>query len=208
MATTMNAPAAAAKARIRTRVKRYGEQLPAGLYSAIAADDEDVEMLDRVQNERSKSRRAVVPQLRRAKEVATQQALATEDMPNPTRESIAAAARESANGMVADKASPVATEDVLGMQKKKKQRLLEKMKTGRPAVEVMKSAPVGSAALTSAPKLSDFKDGTVEQRIRNHAAAMQKFSQNNLTSKAIEYETRVRAGCFLEHTQWGESLMR
>ena len=73
-----------------------------------------------------------------------------------------------------------------------KERLLEKVDTGRPWTEVMKSAPVGTAALTSAPKLSDFKVGTRDERVREHAAAMQRWGQNNLTTKAIEYATRVR----------------
>ena len=75
---------------------------------------------------------------------------------------------------------------------KRQQRLLEKVCGGRPTSEVVKSTPVGAAAINNAPKISDFKEGTTEERIRAHAAAMVKWSTPNLTRRAIEKETRVR----------------
>ena len=90
-----------------------------------------------------------------------------------SRASIATAVRESAQG-AADKVSTESASAQTMMHKKKQQRLLEKVDTGRPWTEVMKSAPVGTAALTSAPKLSDFKVGTRDERVREHAAAMQR----------------------------------
>ena len=108
-----------------------------------------------------------------------------------SRAGIATAVRESAQGAV-DKVSTESASAQTMMHKKKQQRLLEKVETGRPWTKVMKSAPVGTAALTSAPKLSDFKVGTRDERVREHAAAMQRWGQNNLTTKAIEYATRVR----------------
>ena len=190
MSMTMKGPAAAAKARTRVAVQ-YREELPSGLQRAIDADG-GVLLVDRVLNTRDQqARRAMLPPLGGAKKITTQQAVAMDEVPVVSRDSIAAAARDSANGMVADKSAP-STETVLGMQKKKQQRLLEKAES-RPSAEVMKSAPVGTASFTLAPKLSDFKEGTYEERVRQHAEAMTKFGQNNLTSKAIENETRVRA---------------
>ena len=46
------------------------------------------------------------------------------------------------------------------------------METGRPWTEVMKPAPIGTAALTRAPTLSDFNVGTRDERVREHAAIM------------------------------------
>ena len=75
---------------------------------------------------------------------------------------------------------------------KRQQLLLEKVSGGRPTSEVVKSTPVGGvAAINNAPKISDFKEGTTEERIRAHAAAMVKWSTPNLTRRAIEKETRV-----------------
>ena len=74
---------------------------------------------------------------------------------------------------------------------KRQQLLLEKVSGGRPTSEVVKSTPVGVAAINNAPKISDFKEGTTEERIRAHAAAMVKWSTPNLTRRAIEKETRV-----------------
>ena len=207
MATTMKGPAAAAKARMRAPVVYAGsEQLPKGLQRAIDADG-GVLPVDHVLNIPDEQlRRAMLPPLGGVKKTTTQQAVAMDEAPVMSRDSIAAAARDSANGMVADKSAP-STETMLGMQQKKKQRLLEKAKC-RPSAEVMKSLPVGTAAFTLAPKLSDFKEGTYEERVRQHAAAMTKFSQNNLTSKAIEYETRVRArdaGLNTPNTRWNRA---
>ena len=187
MATTMRGPAATAKARTRTPVQ-YFEPLPEGLYRAIAADE--VEVVDRVQLAHSKSRRAVMSAVHDAKKGAAQLSIAVKEAPLPSRESIAAAARDSANSMGVDKASGK-TETGLGMQQKKKQRLLEKGEC-RPYSEWIKSVPVGVAALISAPKLSDFKDGSADERVRQHAAAFSKWQGDNFTSKGIEYETRVR----------------
>ena len=192
MATTMKGPAAAAKARTRVAVQ-YREELPSRLQRAIDADS-GVLPVDRLFGARDKGRRAVcslLPELPGGKEGTAQQAVPMNAAPIPTSASMAAAARASANGMGADK-SASANEAMLGMQKKKQQRLLEKAES-RPFGEVMKSTPVGTAAFKLAPKLSEFKEGTFEERVRQHAEAMTKFSQNNLTSKAIENETRVRA---------------
>ena len=46
---------------------------------------------------------------------------------------------------------------------KRQQRLLEKVSGGRPTSTVVKSAPVGVAAINNAPKISDFKEGTTEE---------------------------------------------
>ena len=74
------------------------------------------------------------------------------------------------------------------------------MRRPGPTSEVVKSTPVGVAAINNAPKISDFKEGTTEERIRAHAAAMVKWSTPNLTRRAIEKETRVRRrGSSSEH---------
>ena len=140
MSMTMKGPAAAAKARTRVAVQ-YREELPSGLQRAIDADG-GVLLVDRVLNTPDKSRRTMLPPLGGAKKIRTQQAVAMDEAPIPTSESMAAAARASANGTDADK-SASAKEAMLGMQKKKQQRLLEKAEC-RPSAEVMKSAPVAA----------------------------------------------------------------
>ena len=79
----------------------------------------------------------------------------------------------------------------------KQRRLLAKVLGGRPTSKVMASAAVGVAAIIDAPKLSEFKEGSNDERVKAHAEAMFKWSSSNLTSKAIEAETRARAliGC-------------
>ena len=71
------------------------------------------------------------------------------------------------------------------MQSKKKQKLLEKVAGGRSTAKVMGSAPVGAAAISMAPKLSEFH--TAEA----HTVAMRAWCAKNLPKKALEKETRV-----------------
>ena len=63
---------------------------------------------------------------------------------------------------------------------KRQQGLLEKVAGGRPTSDVIKSNPVGVANIANAPKLSDFKEGSSEERIQRHAAAMTKWAVSNL----------------------------
>ena len=136
MATTMSGPAAAAKARMRAPVVYAGrEQLPKGVQRSIDADG-GVLLVDRVLNMPDKSRRAKLSPLDGAKKITTQQAVAMDEVPVVSRDSIAAAACASDNGMGVDK-SASANEALLSMQQKKKQRLLEKAKC-RPYAEAIK----------------------------------------------------------------------
>jgi hypothetical protein len=92
-------------------------------------------------------------------------------------------------------ATSAASSDVLmPMHKKKRARLFEKAKSGRPMSEVLNSAAVGGANIKAAPRLSDFRDkaATSAERQALHAAAMHEWMKSNVTARAIEYATRVR----------------
>ena len=177
----MTGPVAAAKARKRT-------PLPNGMTRAIA-DDGIQSHIERGCAINGSG--AILTGQGGARPRGANKTMSVADTTATSHASIATAVRESAQG-AADKVSTESASAQTMMHKKKQQRLLEKVDTGRPWTEVMKSAPVGTAALTSAPKLSDFKVGTRDERVREHAAAMQRWGQNNLTTKAIEYATRVR----------------
>ena len=77
--------------------------------------------------------------------------------------------------------------EVMTMQSKKKQKLLQKVDGGRRTKDVMSSAPCGAAEIQKAPKLSDFGGDVIK-----HAAAMRGWCAKNLPKKAIETATRAR----------------
>ena len=171
----INSPAAAAKQRVR---------LPRGIDVLVATDrmpgvDEAIEETRRNRLSRNKQGEEDAQRLRR-------------DERSEVAKSVAPRKRAASPKEVTceEAAKPSSTSSTVPV--KRQQRLLEKVSGGRPTSEVVKSTPVGVAAINNAPKISDFKEGTTEERIRAHAAAMVKWSTPNLTRRAIEKETRVR----------------
>ena len=55
---------------------------------------------------------------------------------------------------------------------RRRQRLVEKSEF-RPMQKVMAKAPIGAATLQSAPKLSDFRDLPLSERVKAHEKALQ-----------------------------------
>ena len=142
----INSPAAAAKQRVR---------LPRGIDVLVATDripgvDEAIEETRRNRLSRNKQGEEDAQRLRR-------------DERSEVAKSVAPRKRAASPKEVTceEAAKPSSTSSTVPV--KRQQRLLEKVSGGRPTSEVVKSTPVGVAAINNAPKISDFKEGTTEE---------------------------------------------
>ena len=90
---------------------------------------------------------------------------------------------------------------------RRRHRLLEKSEF-RPMQKVMAKAPIGAATLQSAPKLSDFRDLPLSERVKAHEKALQDWMNKNLSEHSIQEGTRVQMTLRFERIRMHSTLSR